>query len=144
MFPSKSGYEVLKEHSLIIEFHSGILELNSYIDFKTNLTLHPDYSSNLNLFVHLKNVTFEGGEKDLKTYINFFEKDHRTLGEKQVALITNTPNQVVYSTLYRMMQKNDLQTIEIFSTNKSAMKWLKTPNLPIKEVLNILDKLKNK
>lgn len=136
----KSNYKILKGQNLIIEYHSGILDANSFIAFKKSITLDSLFLPNLNYFVHLKNVTFITNLEDIVKYANFLADNYHVFGNRRVALITNTPNQVVSTTIFKMMQQNKSQSVEIFSTNESALEWLNS-NFNKNEILAVLDEL---
>jgi hypothetical protein len=119
-----SHYKILKEHNLIIEYHSGILDVDSFIAFKKSLTFDSLFVPSLHYFVHLKNVTFLTNMEDIDKYVRFLEANSNFFGNRRVALITNTPNQVVSTTIFKMMQQNKSQSVEIFSTDESALEWL--------------------
>lgn len=135
-----SNYKILKEHNLIIEYHSGILDADSFIAFKKSITLDSLFLPSLHYFVHLKNVTFSTNLEDVEKYANFLEANYNTYGNRRVALITNTPNQVVSTTMFKMIQQNKSQSVEIFSTNESALEWLDSTLLK-NEMLAILAEL---
>ncbi|MDF1516918.1 MAG: hypothetical protein P1P79_03135, partial [Lutibacter sp.] len=118
-----SSYKILKEHNLIVEYHSGILDVDSFITFKKRITLDPLFLPSLNYFVHLKKVTFNTKSEDIGKYVKFLESNSKVYGNRRVALITNTPNQMVSTTIFKMMQ-NKSQSVEIFSTNESALEYL--------------------
>lgn len=128
-----SNYKILKEHNLIVEYHSGILDADSFIAFKKSITTDPLFLPSLHYFVHLKNVTFSANLEDIDKYVDFLEDNNKVFGNRRVALITNTPNQVVYTTMF----KNKSQSIEIFSTNESALEWLNS-SLNKNEILDVL------
>ena len=136
-----SNYKILKEHNLIVEYHSGILDADSFIEFKKSITLDPLFLPSLNYFVHLKKVTFSKNLEDIDTYANFLEANSKVYGNSRVALITNTPNQVVSTTIFKMMQQNKSQSVEIFSTSESALEWLNS-NFDKNEILDVLGELK--
>ena len=136
-----SKYVILKELNLIIECHSGILDADSFIDFKKSIALDPLFLPNLNYFVHLKKVTFSTKLEDIDKYIKFLESNSKTYGNRRVALITDTPNQVVSTTMFKMLQQNKVQSVEIFSTSESALEWLNV-NFNKKEILKVLAELK--
>lgn len=140
----KSYYEILIKHNLVIEYHSGILNINSYINFKKRLFNDPLFRPNLNHFIHFKNIEFDTTHQDINEFIGFMKTNSASIGKRKIALITNTPNQVVSTTLYKMMVKNLDQSIEIFSTNDKALNWLKTPSIGISSVISILIKFANK
>ncbi len=123
-----------------MEYHSGILEADSFIEFKKSITLDPLFLPNLNYFIHLKKVTFSTNLEDIDKYANFLEANSMVYGNRRVALVTNTPNQVVSATIFKMMQQNKTQSVEIFSTNESALEWLNS-NFNKNEILDVLDGL---
>ncbi|WP_372769864.1 hypothetical protein [Lutibacter sp.] len=140
----RSRYKILKEHNLIVEFHSGNLDLDSFIDFKKRITSDPLYVPNLNYFVHLKNVTFttiNETEDDIFAYSKFITNNFNVYGNRRVALITNTPNQVVYTTIFKTMQENANQSVEIFSRYENATKWLGI-DLELEKLIEVLLELK--
>ena len=132
-----SNYKILKEHNLIIEYHTGFLDVDSFINFKKSISLDPLFLPSLNYFVHLKKVTFTTNSEDIDKYADFLEINSKVFGDRRVALITDTPNQVVSTTMFKMLQQNKSQSIEIFSTNESALKWLNS-NLNKSEILDVL------
>ncbi len=132
-----SNYKILKEHNLIVEYHTGFLDADSFINFKKNISLDPLFLPSLNYFVHLKKVTFSTNLEDIDKYINFLEINSKVFGIRRVALITDTPNQVVSTTMFKMLQQNKAQSVEIFSTNESALEWLNS-KLNKKEILDVL------
>lgn len=135
-----SNYKILKEQNLIVEYHSGILDAESFIAFKKCIALDSLFMPSLHYFVHLKNVTFSTNLEDIDKYANFLEANSMVYGNRRVALITNTPNQVVSTTMFKMIQQNKSQSVEVFSTNESALEWLNS-NFNKNEILAILDEL---
>lgn len=135
-----SNYKILKEQNLIVEYHSGILDADSFIAFKKSIAFDSLFLPSLHYFVHLKNVTFSTNLDDIETYANFLEANSKIYGNRRVALITNTPNQVVSTTMFKMIQQNKSQSVEIFSTNESALEWLDS-NFNKNEILAVLSEL---
>lgn len=135
-----STYKILKEYNLIVEYHTGVLDADSFIDFKKKIALDPLFSPNLHFLVDLKKVTFSTNLEDIDKYVKFLETNYHLFGNRRVALITNTPNQVVSTTMFKMMQQNKSQLVEIFSTNESALEWLNS-NLDKDEIFEVLAKL---
>lgn len=131
-----SSYKILKKYNLIVEYHSGILDADSFIDFKKSITLDPLFSPSLKYFVHLKKVNFNTKSEDIGKYVKFLESNSKVYGNRRVALITDTPNQVVFTTMFKMMQNNS-HSVEVFSTNESALEWLNS-NLNKNEILDVL------
>ena len=135
-----STYKILKEQNLIVEYHTGIIDAKSFIAFKKCITLDPLFLPSLNYFVHLKNAAFVTNFEDVDAYANFLADNYTIFGNRRVALITNTPNQVVSTTMFKMMQQNKSQSVEVFSTNESALEWLNS-RLDKDEILGVLASL---
>lgn len=134
----KSLYRIIPEENLVIEYHTGILEVESYIDFKKRLHNDPLFRANLNHFIHYKSVVFKTTPSEINHFTNYINSISQNLGHRKTALVTNTPNQVVSTTMYKMMQKNPSQNVEVFSTNHNAFQWLNCPNLKTNELNDII------
>lgn len=120
----KSTYKILPKYKLLIEYHKGILETNSYIEFKRKLTEDSLFDSNMNYFINFQEVKFNVTREDIEEFVSFMNSKKEILGKRRLALITNTPNQVVSTTIYKSLKSDLLQDVEIFSTNQEALKWL--------------------
>ncbi|HEY9168139.1 MAG TPA: hypothetical protein VIN72_01475 [Lutibacter sp.] len=137
----KSSYKILKEYNLIVESHTGSLDLKSYIDFVERMKLDPLFSIDMNFYVDLSNVVVTASIDDVKIYNNFSESIFKSENKRKVALITDSPNQMVFATLFKNSNTQKSKVIEIFSTKESAIQWLNT-NLNKEEILNILSNIK--
>jgi hypothetical protein len=137
-----SNYLILKKHNLLIEHHSGNLDLESYINFVKETTLDPLFSLNMNYLIDLSNVVVTASIDDIRKYNNFTEVNFNTERKRRVAFITNSPNQMVFSTLFKDSNTQKLKEIEIFSTTKVAMNWLNL-NVNKNEILDILTTFRN-
>ncbi len=138
----KSNYIILKEQSLIIECHSGNLDLESYINFVTGTTLNPLFSPNLNYLIDFRNVVITAHIDDIKKYNSFSDNTFKSEIKRKVAIVTDTPTQMVFSTLFKDSNTQILKKIEIFSTTKVAINWLNL-NINKNEILDILTTFKN-
>jgi len=137
-----STYKILKDKKLIIEYFSGDLSVESYLDFKQKLIQDPDFSVNYHYFIYFKDVNFKITEEDIVKYLNFSNKNLKVNQTRKVALITRTPNQVVISSLYKLASKQPNQRVEIFSTCENAFNWLGIPPIFIDES-NFIKELQN-
>lgn len=137
----KSNYIILKDHFLIIESHSGNLDLESYINFVKKTTLDPLFSKNMNYLIDLSNVIITASIDDISKYIHFSEENFKSEIKRRVALVTNSPNQMVFSTLFKNSNTQKLKEIEIFSTKEIALEWLNN-NLDKEEIFDVLTSLK--
>ncbi len=63
----------------------------------------------------------------MKQYLEFEKIIDSLSSEKKVAVITNTPHQVVYSTINKKLDERNI-VYSIFSTKNEALKWLSLSN----------------
>ncbi|MFO7672963.1 MAG: hypothetical protein R6V74_04575 [Lutibacter sp.] len=136
-----SNFIILKDFNLLIECHSGNLDLKSYIDFVKRTTFDPLFSKNMNYFIDLCNVVVTASLDDIKLYNNFTNDNFQCDRKRRVALLTNSPNQMVFATLFKNSNTQKLKEIEIFSTKESALNWINS-SLNNDEILNIFSSIK--
>lgn len=136
-----SKYKILPNENLVIEFHRGILRVEPYMEFKKALLKDPLFKPDLNHFIHFKNVVFKTPPSDISNFVGYIKENVQSYGKRRIAFITNTPNQVVSTTMYKIMLDNNSLNCEIFSTNETALKWLNPPTLKNKELICILNEL---
>ena len=117
-------FQIYSEHNLIIEIHTGKLDLESYLNFKKKLFSHNDFKSGMNYFINVKQVEFNVSKEEIQKFAEFNNKRPSFNERRKIALITDTPNQVVSTTIYKSMLSNHNQDIDIFTTNEKALSWL--------------------
>ncbi|WP_457610632.1 hypothetical protein [Lutibacter sp.] len=141
-----SNYKILKEYSLILEYHAGILDFESFLKFVQKKISDSQFSLDLNHLIDFRGVTFNITEDEISKTVNFLTKELLTKGEKRnIAVLTSTPQQVVSTTLYNIKQQesNSIITLEIFSTSKRALEWLNIKGISINEIIAIKESLKS-
>jgi hypothetical protein len=131
-----SNFIILKDFNLLIECHSGNLDLKSYIDFVKRTTLDPLFSKNMNYFIDLCNVVVTASIDDIIIYNNFINDNFQCDKKRRVALLTSSPNQMVFATLFKNSNTQKLKEVEVFSTKESALNWINS-RLNKEEILNI-------
>lgn len=138
----KSHYKVLPTYHLIIEHHTGVLDMESYKKFKALLLNDASYSPNYNYIINFKNVEFKIKPEEIKEYASSLKQNPKVFGNKNLAIITKTPDQTVPVTIYKMKQQGINQSVEVFSTYEVALQWLNS-SLTAKELDSLFLKLKN-
>lgn len=130
----KSTYKILKEYNLVIQCHSGPLDLESYTNFTKKVNSDPLFSPNQNQLVCMRKATFKVKMSDVFKFIKFTSKFPETSKKRRISIITDTPNQVAPLTLYKLDRQNSKNSIEVFSTFESAIDWLDIKDLKITDV----------
>ncbi|NOR26931.1 MAG: hypothetical protein GQ540_00205 [Lutibacter sp.] len=137
----KFTYKISKENNLITIVQEGILNLDSMMNFINTLNSDPLFSPKFDHIVDLNNVQFELSLEDINKYVQHLESNSKIYGVKKIALITNTPNQVVYSTLFKEAQEQlqPLQSVQIFSTLESAYNFVEKENISFAQILQTVN-----
>jgi len=140
----KFTYRISKENKLITIVQEGTLNLDSMMNFIKTLNKDPLFSPKFDHIVDLNNVLFELSFEDINKYVQHLESNSKIYGVKKIALITKTPNQVVYSTLFKEAQEQlqPLQSVQIFSTLINAYNFIDKENISFEEVSITLNQLK--
>ena len=120
-----SNYKILPEQNLVIQHHSGAMTFSNYTSFAQNLYADSLYNPNLNHLINIKEVFIKVSLGDLNKYAEFSKNNFKKPKTRNIAVVTKTPDQVVLSTLFKILSKRLPQNIEIFSTQKAAAEWLK-------------------
>ncbi|MDP3358980.1 MAG: hypothetical protein Q8S41_06475 [Lutibacter sp.] len=96
----------------------------------------------MNYYIDLSKVIVTASIDDIKKYNDFIKDNFRCERKRKVALVTNTPNQMVFATLFKNSNTQKLKEIEVFSTKERAFNWLNS-NLNKIEIIDILASLSN-
>ncbi len=119
-------YYIIKEKRIIVEIIKGSCTLNEYISFKEKQIQAKDFNPNYNYLIDIREIDFVFSselQKRMKEYLEF-EKTIDSLSKtKKIAVITNTPDQVVYSTINKIYDERSI-VYSIFSTKNAALSWL--------------------
>lgn len=134
----KSAYRIINDLNLILEYHSGNIDVDSYIKFKQLVFSDTGFKSGLNHFIHFKNVTFNTPDTEIKKFVDFIKNNAPKLGKRKVAFVTSTPNQVVTTTIYKTMLADKEQQVAVFSTNDTALNWLTSNPLATEDLIEIV------
>ncbi|MEX1383726.1 hypothetical protein [Lutibacter sp.] len=134
----KSSYKIIVQHNIIIEYHKGNIDVDSYIKFKEKTFNDKDFKTGLNYLIHFKNVNFFTPQEDIKKFVNFIKNNAPKLGKRKVGFVTSTPNQVVTTTIYKTMLADVEQQVAVFSTIDTALNWLTSNPLNTKELIEVV------
>jgi len=78
----------------------------------------------MSYYIDLSNVVITASIDDIKKYNDFTGDNFKCDRKRKVAMITNSPNQMVFATLFKNSNTQKLKEIEVFSSKESALEWL--------------------
>ncbi|RLD81176.1 MAG: hypothetical protein DRJ10_06480 [Bacteroidetes bacterium] len=117
-------YKIISDLKLTVEYYRGAINLEDIINFKNTEIIDEKYNPNYNSIGDFRDADFFLDEKQIKEFINYIKKNKKNMGVRKTALLTNTPSQVVTSTLYQLNSDGLPMNLKIFSTLESTLKWI--------------------
>jgi len=133
----------MKDSHLIVEYHKGIGMVQDAVDFRTVQATDPEFSPDFDIIIDLHDLIFDVEVTDLKEFVDFYLRNLYLMGHRKIAMITETPNQVVATTLFKQMHENLPQSIKVVSTVSAAVVWVNSELTELR-VTTILKDLKDK
>lgn len=130
-------YSYLKDRKLLIKSCSGKIVRHEMINEFQKVFAELQFSEPINVLLDIQAVDIKASVQASKLYTDFF-LDKSIYGfVNKIAILTNTPSQVVQTIMFIDGVKHLNKSIQTFSSVKHAMNWLQ-PNVPVKEVQNYL------
>ncbi|MEN8121119.1 MAG: hypothetical protein ABFS35_12260 [Bacteroidota bacterium] len=120
---NKHKYTILQNKNVIIDCLFGEISFKDFINAKIEQSKNDNYDPKHNVLIDFRNSILKIEEKEISELINYPKKHKEFFGERKVAYLTDSPNQVAIGMLINL--ENDLPVdIKIFSTLKLAIKWI--------------------
>jgi len=137
----RSTYRILDDVAFIIEYHRGLLTLESMIQFRKKQVQDAKFSPDYNILMDMRDVMITGKPVEVAEYVSFYQQNKNITGNRHIAVLTDTPNQVFYITLFEKYSNKLSQKTKIFSTIEASIKWLNV-NISEDQVDLIIHKLR--
>lgn len=137
-------YKILTELNLIIEYYSGEIDIDDIIHMQKVLSEESIYRPTQDIILDFRDATLKIEEEDLKRYLEFVKGFPKVFGKRKAAYLTNTPNDVVITTIFDLVvQQNDVPiNIGIYSTFKGILDWLDIETIDYNAIELIIDDIK--
>ncbi|WP_372640994.1 hypothetical protein [Ancylomarina sp.] len=121
---NKSGsYVILEKEQIIIEYHSGEINVDDIINSRKVISSNPDYNPNFNIVLDIRDASMNLSPHDVARGVAFIKKFNILLGERKSAFLTSSPNHVVITTLFSRGLGGFPIKPRVFSTEKAAFEW---------------------
>ena len=139
------AYKLFVKQRLSLEYYSGDIELEDLIHLKKIISKEPSYDFSFTTIFDMRDANIIINESEMKLLLKFLSTQFKKGDPRCVAYLTNSPNDVVKSTLFSMLldSNKNLNIIpKIFSEISSIAKWLDTKNINKEELGTMLNLLK--
>ncbi len=128
------------EHKLLIKACKGEVLQQELINEFREIFANLEITKPINILVDATKLKLKVSASDNEIYSIFFQNDKAYKFIDKIAVVTNTPNQVVQTILF-MENMHHLRTdMKIFSSVDSAVIWLNT-NARTKDIKELIMKL---
>ncbi|MEE4198520.1 MAG: hypothetical protein V2I54_12815 [Bacteroidales bacterium] len=136
------SYKILKKEGVIIEYHSGDIDIEDLISSKKIISSDNEYSSDYDVVSDVRDTNIILSPEDVDKYVIFFKKYAVLQGSRKLAFITRKPQHLVFTTLFSDGIKDTPINTEIFSTLKAVVNWVDSSYLNEKVLKGIIEGLK--
>ena len=128
------------EHRLLIKVCRGEVVQQELINEFQEIFDNLEITKTINVLIDVTKLKLKVSAANNKIYSTFFRNDKAYKLIDKIAIVTNTPNQVVQTILF-MENMHHLRTdMKIFSSVDSAVIWLNT-NARTKDIKELIVKL---
>jgi hypothetical protein len=140
---SKFGtYKIIIKDRLIVEYHSGDININDFIESRKIISSAQDYNPDFDLIFDFRDVNMIVNEKDIKRFVSFFKGFNPILGKRRSAYLTEKPKHLVVTTLFPEGIKDSSIRPMTFSTIEALAEWLNKENINKDILTEIIEELK--
>ena len=137
-------YKILPELKIMVEYFSLETSLKDKIAHRKILIQDKYFNPNYNFITDFRDTHIDFSLDDVSAYIEFAKNATKMHGDRRSAILTNTPNQTVFSSLYILELKNEPTHVEIFLTMDSAIKWVGLSSIDIRKIESVINEMKTK
>lgn len=115
---------ILPNEKLVIEYLSGPITIFDARLLKQKELSDKQYVSDYFFLVDLRKATLLFSDDEMDEYVEFISESTTNVTYRKSAILTNTPEQVTFSMLYRERGRDLPTEWEVFSTFNRAVQWL--------------------
>jgi len=136
------SYQILKKERIVIEYHSGDIDIEDFINSKKIISSDNEYCSDFDVIIDIRNINIFFNQEDINKLVEFFKNYSPIIGNRKIAFLTRKPQHVVFTTLFSNEINDTLVNAEIFSTLKAAVGWIGNLYINVKILNGIFVELK--
>lgn len=120
----KYKYRILKEQKLVIKYYSGNLSLKELYDFVEYTGNDTDYLPTMSVINDLRDCFIAIDNEGILDFIHKIKENQKVYDQRKSVFLTDTPNQVVFSSMIEFFKNEPLIELNIVSTIERALRCL--------------------
>lgn len=117
-------YQIIPDRNLILEYFSGEIHKMDILNFKNEISKNVAYNQTYNIIHDFRDATFIANVDEVKSFIELIKANKKIYAQKKVAFITDKPNQVSITYLFKAFKNETLLIADTFSTVEGAVVWV--------------------
>ncbi len=114
----------LHEIRLVIEVFSGKMSLEAMKAFKLDQSENPEFNSEYNVLTIQNSILIDGLLTEVEDYVTFLAKQKTIAGNRKVVTVFETPNQAIYSSVFKKMHDKLPQEFTLRQNMDDALTYL--------------------
>lgn len=143
MKTKKHDFEILKDQNVMIRYFRGEISLQDLFAFAEIIALHPDYDPKMRVINNLIDAEFIFSQQDIVSFVEFVKNHKKIYGSRRIVFLTDTPNQVVFTTMVKMFKEETLIDIGIVSTLEASINFLGLEEDDLPTIEKCIERLKS-
>lgn len=136
-------YKILKDAELVIQFHKNDLTYEDAKKLKLKIINDVDFRHNFSFLIDVREAKYKVTEESSKEYGKFVSDNLMSKGLIKIAILTDTPEQVVNATIFALEQCFVSSKYKVFSTLKEAIRWLNIHVNKLDTIISEINRMKN-
>jgi len=121
---SSYRYKIIPEQKVFLQYFKGIVNLDVAVAAMTQVLKDKDFNATYNSVVDFRDAVLEFEDEEIEKFIGFLKKQNAIDANRRAALLTNTPNQVLFLSIFELLTENMIVSYKIFSTRETSVKWV--------------------
>lgn len=117
-------YRIIPELRLWIEHYSGTVTVEEIINQRKRIIEDHDFQPEYNAIADFRDAILPFKLNELREFIDLLRDNVSMRGKRMVGILTNTPQQVAISELYRLHLGELPMKVEIFSTIEATVRFI--------------------
>jgi len=138
------SYIIVKEERLIVEYHSGDINVNDFIHSRKIISSDSEYNPNFDLILDYREANMVVDKNEIDLFVDYFKNHSSIVGVRRSAYLTTDPKQVVVTTLFSSAISDLDVRPKTFSTLKGVVNWIGKKDIDTTKLREIIKELKTR
>lgn len=138
------SYVIMNEEKLIVEYHSGDINIHDFIHSRKIISSDGEYNPNFDLVLDYREANMVVDKNEVDLFVDFFKNYSSIQGNRKSAYLTTDPKQVVITTLFSSAISDLDVRPKTFSTLKGVVNWIWKKGIDTTKLIEIIEELKTR